>query len=283
MSQTTFLVTLGGFMQLAVLTSSFISTHLQMNPEQLATLVDQAAMDARPIPQLSLSHSFSEADGYAIQAASMAHRYARGEKLIGLKMGFTSEAKMKQMGVHDMIWGRLTSSMLRENGSVLALNTFIHPRAEPEICFLIQKDIERELSLEEAPEYVEAVAAAIEIIDSRYQNFKFSLEDVIADNCSSAALFVGAWQDKHTPLGDLKISLMIDGEVVQTDSSAAILGDPWRSLQAATRLAHQYGQPIPAGSYIMAGAATPAVFLSAGQEVKAVVEALGEVTFTVEG
>lgn len=252
-----------------------------MNINELATIVDQAALHASPISQLSLAHTFSEADAYAIQVASMGHRYARGEQLIGLKMGFTSEAKMKQMGVHDMIWGRLTDSMLMENGGELSLDKFIHPRAEPEICFLINQDIERELSLEEAPNYVESVAAAVEIIDSRYQNFKFSLEDVIADNCSSAALFVGAWQDKNTPLGDLKISLEIDGEVKQEGSSSAILGDPWRSLAAATRLAHQYGQPIKAGSYIMAGAATPAVYLAVGQTVKVVVESLGEVGFVV--
>jgi 2-oxo-3-hexenedioate decarboxylase len=252
-----------------------------MNINELATTVDQAAFNASPISQLSLTNTFSEADAYAIQAASMGHRYARGEKLIGLKMGFTSEAKMKQMGVHDMIWGRLTDSMLIENGE-LKMENFIHPRAEPEICFLVNQDIDRELSLEEAPAYVETVAAAIEIIDSRYQNFKFSLEDVIADNCSSAALFVGAWQDKNTPLGDLKISLEIDGEVRHEGSSAAILGDPWRSFVAATRLAHQYGQPILSGSYIMAGAATPAVFLEVGQEVRVRVEGLGEVGFVVK-
>jgi 2-oxo-3-hexenedioate decarboxylase len=252
-----------------------------MNINELATIVDQAALHARPISQLSLTNSFSEADAYAIQAASMGHRYARGEKLIGLKMGFTSEAKMKQMGVHDMIWGRLTDSMLIENGE-LNMENFIHPRAEPEICFLVNQDIDRELSLEEAPDYVEAVAAAIEIIDSRYQNFKFSLEDVIADNCSSSGLFVGEWQDKNTPLGDLKISLEIDGEVKHEGSSAAILGDPWRSFAAATRLAYQYGQPIKAGAYIMAGAATPAVYLAAGQSVRASVESLGAVGFVVK-
>jgi 2-oxo-3-hexenedioate decarboxylase len=171
--------------------------------------------------------------------------------------------------------------MLIENGE-LNMENFIHPRAEPEICFLVNQDIDRELSLEEAPDYVEAVAAAIEIIDSRYQNFKFSLEDVIADNCSSSGLFVGEWQDKNTPLGDLKISLEIDGEVKHEGSSAAILGDPWRSFAAATRLAYQYGQPIKAGAYIMAGAATPAVYLAAGQSVRASVESLGAVGFVVK-
>ena len=245
-----------------------------MNIEELAKQVDQAALDAQAISQLSSANSFSETDAYAIQAASLARRYARGEKLIGLKMGFTSEAKMKQMGVHDMIWGRLTDKMLWNAGETLPLNQFIHPRAEPEICFLITQDIDRELQRDEVEDYVGGVAAAVEIIDSRYQNFKFSLEDVIADNCSSTALFVGPWQDKKTPLGDLRISLSVDGEKVHEGSSAAILGDPWRSLLAATRLAAQYGQPIQAGSYIMAGAATPAVYLAAGQQVKVEVEQL---------
>jgi len=252
-----------------------------MHINQLAEIVDQAALKASAIEQLSLQHQFNVDESYAIQANSIERRYQRGEKLIGLKMGFTSEAKMKQMGVHDMIWGRLTDSMLQPNGGNFSFDQFIHPRAEPEICFLIKNKIDRELNLAEAKEHTEAVAAAVEIIDSRYQNFKFSLEDVIADNCSSAGLVVGPWHDHNMPINKLKMVLEIEGVPVQIGSSAAILGDPWKSLIAATRLAAQYEQVIEPGSYIMAGAATSAVYLKKGQSVKAIVEHLGTVEFTV--
>ena len=162
------------------------------------------------------------------------------------------------------------------------LGKFIHPRAEPEICFLVKKEITQAVPMSEIKQYISGVASAIEIIDSRYQNFKFSLEDVIADNCSSAGFVVGEWHDVDTPIGDLKMELIINDKVVQSGSSQAILGDPWESAIAATRLCAQYGQVIPAGSYIMAGAATSAVFLEKNQTVKVEVENLGSVQFTIK-
>ena len=254
-----------------------------MNIEQIAKTLDTAAKNAQSVPQISLSTPITEAEAYAIQKASIERRYAREEKPIGLKMGFTSQAKMEQMGVHDMIWGRLTSEMLYPNMGELPLKNFIHPRAEPEICFQIKREINSAVPLSEIKNYVSGVAAAIEIIDSRYENFKFSLEDVIADNCSSAALVVGDWFSPNFPIDDLKIDLLIDEEVVASGSSAAILGNPWASLVAAARLATQYGEIIPAGSIIMAGAATSAVYLKAGhRRVSAVVETLGEVILDIE-
>lgn len=251
-----------------------------MNFSQLAETVDQAALKAQAIPQFSLDHKFNVDESYEIQNLSIERRYARGEQLIGLKMGFTSEAKMEQMGVHDMIWGRLTDEMFYENEGEVPFDKYIHPRAEPEICFLIKDKIDRELNVSEAKNHTEAVAAAIEIIDSRYQNFKFSLEDVIADNCSSAGLVIGAWHNHNMPIHKLKMVLEMDGVPVQIGSSSAILGDPWTALAAATRLAAKYGQEIPAGSFILAGAATPAVYIKKGQKVKTIVEHLGTVSFT---
>lgn len=245
--------------------------------QRIAEQLDQAALKAQPISQVSLLQPFSVEEAYAIQAASISHRYHRGEKLVGIKMGFTSRAKMEQMGVHDMIWGRLTDQMELEAESIISLERFIHPRAEPEICFQVGEQIDWEIDLDEARQLVSGVAVAIEVIDSRYENFKFSLEDVIADNCSSAAFVIGEWFEPETNLFDLPMTLVIDGETVQSGSSKAILGNPWESVVNAARLAAHYGQIIPEGAYILAGAATPAVFLKPGQEVIATLAGFGQV------
>ena len=252
-----------------------------MNINQIAATLDKAALDAKPTPQISLQEPFSVKDAYKVQRASINLRYERGEKFIGLKLGFTSKAKMEQMGVHDMIWGRLTDGMLLKRGGKLAFEKFIHPRAEPELCFLVKKKIDKEITVDEVKDYIVGVCAAVEVIDSRYENFKFSLEDVIADNCSSAAFVLGPWHPLDVPIEKLKIELIIDGEVVQSGTSAAILGNPYESVVAAARLALQYAKPIPMGAYILAGAATPAVYLKPGNTVKASVEGLGEVGFSV--
>ncbi len=253
-----------------------------MNHNEIAEKLDKAAISAEAIEQISLTESFTEDEAYEIQALSMEQRYERGDDFVGLKLGFTSFAKMEQMGVHDMIWGRLTENMWLENGDEVSLSKFIHPRAEPEIAFRLSQDLDREISLEEIPQYIDSACAAIEIIDSRYKNFKFSLEDVIADNCSSSGFVLGKWQPLPSNLNDLKMTLSFDNEVVESDSSNAILDNPFLSICNASRLAAKYGQSFPKGSILLAGAATPAVFVKPNTTVSAEVDSLGiaEIRFT---
>lgn len=246
----------------------------------LAKRVDQAARSAQPIQQLSADCAFDLTDAYAIQEASIRRREDRGESVIGVKLGFTSKAKMEQMGVHDMIWGRLTDAMHVADGAQLSMTNLIHPRAEPEICFRVCKPINRVISRAELPGFIDGVASAIEVIDSRYEHFKFSLEDVIADNCSSAAFVVGPWQDPATHIKRLDISLLINGQVVHAGSTDAILGDPWESVIAAARLASQYGFTIPEGGYLLAGAATPATYLQPDQTVQVKVAGMPGCSFS---
>jgi 2-oxo-3-hexenedioate decarboxylase len=255
---------------------------MKQTNQALAITLDNAAKTAKAVTQISTFQTVTLTDAYTIQAISIAQRYERGEKLVGLKLGFTSKAKMEQMGVHDMIWGRLTDKMKYQNGDDLPKSKFIHPRAEPEIAFLIKADITEELTLETAPNFIESVAGAIEIIDSRYENFKFSLEDVIADNCSSAGFVIGSWLSPNTNLSDLKIDLKVDGKIVATGSSDAILGNPWESVVAAARLSLQYNEPLKKGMILLAGAATSAVFVQIGQTVEAEIEGLGNVKLQVK-
>ena len=249
-----------------------------MNLNEIAKTLDKAAATAKATAQISNTKNFTENEAYEIQRLSLEERYTRGEQFTGLKLGFTSFAKMEQMGVHDMIWGRLTDAMHYKSGDELPLEKFIHPRAEPEIAFLLKKDLDREISLEEIPEFIHACAPAIEVIDSRYENFKFSLEDVIADNCSSSAFVVGAWQPLPASLNNLEISLSFDKEVQQSDSSNAILDNPYLSICNASRLAVKYKQSFKAGEILLAGAATPAVFIEKGKKITAKVASLGSCT-----
>ena len=252
-----------------------------MNYKEIGKQLDIAALEKEAIAQISLSKSITVDEAYTIQYENIQRRVNRGEQIIGIKMGFTSKAKMEQMGVHDMIWGRLTDDMHYLNGDKLDIAKFIHPRAEPELCFLVSKTIDREISIDEVGDFIEAVAPAIEIIDSRYKNFKFSLEDVIADNCSSSAFVVGNWESLSRDIRNLEVELLFDGETVQKGNTIDILGDPYASIVAASRLTHQYGFDIIEGSYIMAGAATPASYIKSGVHLLASVKGLGEVDLNV--
>lgn len=248
-----------------------------------AFALDSAARQAQSMPQFAAGH-FDLPTAYVIQRASIQHRVARGEQVKGIKLGFTSRAKMVQMGVDSLIWGFLTDAMLEEDGGVVHLGRYIHPRVEPEVCFVTRRTIDAPLTALEAADYLEAVAPAMEIIDSRYRDFRFSLEDVVADNCSSAGLVVGAWSRDFTGLANLGVRMQFDGRDVQVGSTGAILGHPLRTVVQASRLLHAAQLSLPAGSLIMAGAATAAEALRPGLHVSCHIgsgaNALGSVSFT---
>jgi len=255
---------------------------METNYNLIAYNLDKAAANAQAIPQVSIKSPFNLKEAYGIQSIVMSKRYLRGYKNVGLKLGFTSKAKMEQMGVHDMIWGRLTEDMTYANGGSLKKNKFIHPRAEPEIAFLVKKNINDIITKDDFEDYISSVCVAIEIIDSRYENFKFSLEDVVADNCSSAAYCLGDWKDFSTNINDIKINLSVDGKVVQEGNSTAILGNPYKSLTAISRLALDNGIEIGEGDIILAGAATPAIYIESEQTISANADGLGDVVLKVE-
>lgn len=256
---------------------------MNTNIAHIAKALDQAAQKAEALAQFSTHTPFSLDEAYLIQRASMQHRYDAGERMIGLKLGFTSRAKMIQMGVDSLIWGWLTDAMLEEDGGLVDLGRFIHPRVEPEVCFLTRRTIDRPLTQLEAIDYLEAVAPAIEIIDSRYQAFKFTLEDVVADNCSSSGLVVGVWSRDFASLANAGVLMRINGRVVQAGSTAAILGHPLRSLVQTSQLLAKAEIALPAGSLIMAGAATAAETLSPGAHVSVEIAGFGECSFSVPG
>jgi 2-oxo-3-hexenedioate decarboxylase len=246
--------------------------------DAIAARLDDAALTARVTHQITHDDpAFSLADAYAVQARLIDLRIARGERLIGVKMGFTSRAKALQMGVDDVIWGRLTDAMAVADGGELDLTRFVHPRIEPEIAFRLGRRLSGPVDHTEAFAAVEAVAPALEIIDSRYADFKFALADVVADNSSSSAFVLGAWRAPLADLSDIAMTLAFDGTTVQAGSTAAILDDPLNALCAAARLAGESGLPLEPGWIVLAGAATPAEALKPGVSVTLDAGPLGQV------
>jgi 2-oxo-3-hexenedioate decarboxylase len=248
--------------------------------DALARRLDEAASAARAIPQLAAGLSLQ--DAYRVQARSVGLRHARGERRAGYKLGFTSRAKMAQMGLDEVIWGRLTDAMVLADGGQAPAERFIHPRVEPEVCFLLGERLDGTVTPLGAMRALAGVAPALELIDSRYRDFKFSLPDVVADNCSASAIVVGQWSDPAAvDVANLGLVLEVDGQVAQIGSTAAILGHPLRSLVAAARLVGAAGERLEAGDLLMAGGATEAVALRPGSRVRLEMERLGSVAFSL--
>ena len=183
-------------------------------------------------------------------------------------MGLTSRAKMAQVGVDEVIWGRLTDAMRLEEGASLSRAKYVHPRIEPELAFLLKRPNRGRADARGGAGLGGSVAPAMEIIDSRYRNFKFALPDVIADNSSSSGFVVGPWASP-TRTSPISASTMeVNGRPVEIGSTAAILGDPIRSLVAAARLAAPALGGLKAGWIVLAGGATAAHSLKVGESVR---------------
>lgn len=250
---------------------------------ELAARLDEARRTGVAVPQLTSSEALDLADAYDVQRAGVALRAAAGERVNGVKLGFTSRAKAVQMGVDDVIIGVLTDAMEVPAGEVLDLAAGVHPRVEPEVAFRLARAVDPTAPDADLRAAVDAVAPALEVIDSRYRDFRFALADVVADNTSASAYVLGAWQPvvqgDGGPVGlaDRAVTLSVDGVVVEQGSTTDILGDPWEAVPAVLRMAAQHGQELPAGGVILAGAATAAVALGPGSTVVAEVAGLGRV------
>jgi 2-oxo-3-hexenedioate decarboxylase len=123
--------------------------------------------------------------------------------------------------------------MLLEDGGVVERRAHIHPRVEPEVAFVLGRDLEGPVTPAQALLAVDGVCCALELIDSRYQNFQFTLEDVVADNASSSRFVLGSVvRPRDFDTGNLGMVMERNGIVAEIGSSAAIYDHPARSLSA---------------------------------------------------
>lgn len=240
----------------------------------LADILEQATRTRTAVGKLTDGYPLDLAGAYRVQRLGIDRRVARGERVVGVKMGFTSKAKMAQMGVDDVIWGVLTDTMATGTGPY-DLSGLIHPKIEPEVVFRLGRRVDGPEDVESA---VDAVAVGYEILDSRFEGYKFTLPDVVADNASAAGFGTGDWQPITTPkpdIADVPVTLAVNGQTAQAGSTAAILGDPWESLRAAARLATRAGLSLEAGWIVLAGGITEAVPLTPGAVITVTADTLG--------
>ena len=224
--------------------------------------------------------TFDSAFAYDVQAAVVAARVASGSSVVGAKLGLTSEAKQRQMKVDEPLYGWLTDDMRIEPGAAIETSRYIQPRVEAEIAFLLGEDLEgADVGAVDVLAATEAVMPAIDVLDSRYAGYAFTLPDVIADNASSAGFITGA--SLTDPFGvDLRlvgVALEVNGIVRATAAGAAVLGHPASSVAWLVRALARRDEGLEAGMVVLSGALTEAVAVSPGDCVVARVDRIGTV------
>ena len=240
----------------------------------------RAAREARRTlaPFTDADPTLDEEWGYGVQALDRTQRVGSGQMVIGAKLGLTSEAKQQRMNVNQPIVGFLTDTMrVAADSFAQSAQGWAQPRIEPEIAFITARALSTPLTLAEAGRTVEAVSVAAEIIDSRYENYRFRLPDVVADNASAAGFIVGPPSRLRNldELARVRCEVEVDGRVVHTATGAAILGHPLLAIVWLSKHLAMHGDTLPGGSLILAGALTDAVPLVAGSHFTTRMDALG--------
>ena len=251
--------------------------------EKLAKHCEDAELKAYEITKITDDYpDMTYEDAYDIQWTARANKEARGHKIVGMKMGLTSQAKMKQMGVSNPCYGYLADYFSYGDGAEIKIDELIHPKVEAEIAFVLKSDLQGPgCHIGDVLAATDFVMPAVEIIDSRYKDFKFDLKSVIADNSSSSRYVTGgqARSVEGLDLKTLGVVMEINGQIVQVGAGAAVLGHPATAIAMLANMLSERGEKLKAGEYILSGAITAAVGVKKGDNVTVKFQNLGTVSF----
>ena len=242
--------------------------------ERLA-VAQETRVPCAPVRDLIGTDDLSAA--YAVQQGLVQRRLSGGVTVVGRKIGATSEAVQRQLGVDQPDFGYLLSDMDVSDGvdgTPISMRTLVQPRVEAEVAFRLARDVdvpEEEITLAFVRDAVDVALPALEIVDSRIADWAIGFTDTVADNASSGLFVVGT---DGKPLSDLEpveveMSLSINGEVRSSGNGAACLGDPLEALRWLAVQARRFGDPLRAGHLILSGALGPFVPFAAGDDVVA--------------
>ncbi|MDP8989806.1 MAG: 2-oxo-3-hexenedioate decarboxylase [Acidobacteriota bacterium] len=247
--------------------------------QELAELLESAEREGREIVKITDAHpEIDIRDAYLIQQRIRHIKETNGHRAVGFKAGLTSRAKMLQMGVDSPITGFLCDYFSVPSGGEIKMAELIHPKVEPEIAFVLKKSLKGPgCHVGTVLAATDFVVPALEIIDSRYRDFKFDLPSVIADNCSSSRFVIGEAMSPVAPLDLCTLGAVMEknGEVIGVGAGAAVLGHP---AAAVAMMANSRCEEIPAGSLVLSGAITEAIAVKQGDSVRLRIQDLGTVS-----
>jgi 2-keto-4-pentenoate hydratase len=222
---------------------------------------------------------------YQVQIGLVRERLKHGRRRIGRKIGLTSPAVQRQLGVNRPDYGVLLDDMLVPDGGVVGRDRLLQPKVEAEVAFRLGADLTGVLTMDRVRAAVQGMSAAIEIVDSRIAGWDISIVDTIADNASSG-MFVLA--DRTVSLSGLEpaevaMTLSVNGAPTSTGTGRDCLGDPLLAVLWLARAAGAQGDPLRAGEIVLSGALGPMTAVGPGDTVAAQISGLGPVGVTFEG
>ena len=247
--------------------------------EQLGDELYQALTQRQVLEPLTNRHAdITIEDAYAIQQKMLARRLAAGEKVVGKKIGVTSQAVMNMLGVFQPDFGWLTDGMVFNEGEAVPANTLIQPKAEGEIAFVLKKALKGPgVTAADVLAATEGVMACFEIVDSRIRDWKIKIQDTVADNASCGVFVLGdrLVDPRDVDLGTCGMVLEKNGEIVATGAGAAALGHPANAVAWLANTLGRLGIALEAGEVVLSGSLGIMVPVQAGDNLRVTIGGIG--------
>jgi 2-keto-4-pentenoate hydratase len=255
--------------------------------ELLADELHRAERDRRPVDPLTDRYPMlTLADAYRIQQLNIERRLARGERIVGHKIGLTARAMQIKFGVDEPDYGHLLDTMRHDQGRVLDMGELIDPQIEVEPAFVLGADLTGPgITVQDVLDATEYISVCFEIIDSRIIDWRILLQDTVADNGSSARIVLG--EERHSPGGlaleNMETVLEIDGRVAETGNTGAILDHPANGVAWLANAIAQFGVGLQAGQVVLPGTCTRSIRINGRRKAIGRIAGLGEVGLTLTG
>jgi 2-keto-4-pentenoate hydratase len=254
---------------------------------QCAAQLSGAELNRKPTEPLTRTFpELTVPEAYRIQQTNVQRRLARGERIVGHKIGLTAKAMQELFGVNEPDYGHLLDTMMHDERAPLDLGELIDPQIEVEPAFVLGKALRGpNVSVGNVLSATDYVCVCFEVIDSRIIDWRIRLQDTVADNGSSARVVLGATRIDPTrvQLDDLDTALELDGVVVETGNTSAILGHPAKGIAWLANRIAEFGIGLEPGHIVLPGTCTRSVRIGGHQRVAGRIASLGEVTLQLTG
>lgn len=253
-----------------------------MTPDLIQSLGDElydALTHCHVVEPLTSRHpDISIDDAYAIQQHLNARRLQAGERIVGKKIGVTSQAVMNMLGVHQPDFGLLTDAMVYNEGEAIPAARLIQPKAEGEIAFVLKRDLQGPgVTAADVLAATEGVMACFEIVDSRIRDWKIRIQDTVADNASCGVFVLGdrLVDPRRVDLATCGMVLEKNGEIAVTGAGAATLGSPLTAVAWLANTLGRMGVTLRAGEVILSGALGAMVPVQRGDALRVTIGGIG--------
>lgn len=254
-----------------------------MNDELTQRLGDElheALVASKTVLPLTTRHpDITIEDAYRIQQHMLGRRLAQGQKIVGKKIGVTSQPVMQMLGVSQPDFGNLLSGMIADQVAAVSFDSLIQPRAEGEIAFVLKRDLHGPgVTNADVLSATEGVMACFEIVDSRIENWKIRIQDTVADNASAGVFVLGSRMVDPRSI-DLNLCGMVlerNGELVATGAGAAALGSPVNAVAWLANALGRFGIPLKAGEVILSGSLAAMISVQRGDRFRMQIGGIGD-------